>query len=644
MDEMIESRVSHVLVATDQSAGGERATAWAAELASARGARLTLVQIVDSAGNGVDVQRLESDLRERAAALGARSRVIVSADIARAIIDVSTEERADVLVVGNAGMRGRKEFLLGNVANRITHSAPCTTVIVQSTDEPTIHAAASHDTDPRRLGRAVEILRVFARSGLRRALTDRPGDADAHVRAKALRCTLEELGPTFCKLGQILSTRPDLVPPEYIDELVALQSDVPPMTEAEVVSVMQQELLVPWEDVFDDIDPAPLAAGTIGQVHRARLADGTRVVVKVQRPNAAEVIHRDLALLGSVAQGAGISRKLSAVVDLPALVGELSASLEVELDFRKEAEHLDRMTEVLSGYRRLGVPRCHHEFSTQRLLVMDEIQGVPVDQAPPGPDRELAARELLAACFHQVLSAGFFHGDPHPGNLMWADGRIWLLDLGMVGEVDEATRRQLLLLLLAFWQGDTAFLADVTLALAPNADLGAVDVEGFEASLGDLVASTRGASLAELEIGPLLQQITEISVRHHVPIPSSLAMVGKALAQVQSTVVTLAPDVDLFEEARRFFTRDLIRRLTGATDTESLLYEAEKLRYRVTAISDLVATATGARPGRRLEIGFASERLERTLKRTGRTVALGLIGGAALVAAGIAAAARSAKR
>jgi predicted unusual protein kinase regulating ubiquinone biosynthesis (AarF/ABC1/UbiB family) len=251
---------------------------------------------------------------------------------------------------------------------------------------------------------------------------------------------------------------------------------------------------------------------------------------------------------------------------------------------------------------------------------------------------------LLAACFHQVLSAGFFHGDPHPGNLMWADGRIWLLDLGMVGEVDEATRRQLLLLLLAFWQGDTAFLADVTLALAPNADLGTVDVDGFEASLGDLVASTRGASLAELEIGPLLQQITEISVRHHVPIPSSLAMVGKALAQVQSTVVTLAPDVDLFEEARRFFTRDLIRRLTGATDTESLLYEAEKLRYRVTAISDLIATAAGARPGRRLEIGFASERLERTLKRTGRTVAVGLIGGAALVAAGIAAAGRSAKR
>ena len=214
----------------------------------------------------------------------------------------------------------------------------------------------------------------------------------------------------------------------------------------------------------------------------------------------------------------------------------------------------------------------------------------------------------------------------------------------MVGEVDEEARRQLLLLLLSFWQGDAAFLADLTLALAPGADLGQVDIEGFEASLSELVDSTRRASLADLEIGPLLPQITEISIRHHVPIPSSLAMVGNALAQVQSTVVTLAPDVDLFEEARRFFTRDLIRRLTGATDAASLLYEAEKLRYRVTAISDVIATATGARPGRRLEIGFASERLERTLKRTARTVAVGLVGGGALIAAGIAAASRSSRR
>ena len=362
-------------------------------------------------------------------------------------------------------MRGRKEFLLGNVANRVTHLARCTVTVVNT------GAAGGPDDDPasapdRLDGRAREIARVLGPTVVRglagRALR-RPPDAQA---PQQLREAFEELGPTFGKLGQMLSTRPDLVAPEYIEELRSLQSSVPPMTEAEVVAVMEQELGVPWEDVFGSIDPAHLAAGTIGQVHRATLADGRRVVVKVQRPGAAAVIDQDLTLLGRVTSPLAHADRIRRVIDLPTVVDQLGSSLRSELDFRMEAENLDRMAASLERYDRLAVPRCHHELSSSRLLVMDEIPGVPLAEAPAGPERSAAARQLLQAFYQQVLEEGFFHADPHPGNLMWADDRIWLLDLGMVGTLDDEIRQQLMLLLLAFAQGDGTMLAELALDLA----------------------------------------------------------------------------------------------------------------------------------------------------------------------------------
>ena len=212
--------------------------------------------------------------------------MVIGDEIAELIVEAAEAVDADVLVVGNNGMRGRREFLLGNVANRVTHLARCTVTVVNTT------ADGAQDVEPvassgRRDRRAEEIARVLGPTVLRalagRAL-GRGGDAAGPQR---LREAFEALGPTFGKLGQMLSTRPDLVAPEYIEELQRLQSSVPPMSEAEVVTVMEQELGVPWEDVFGSIDPHHLAAGTIGQVHRATLADGRRVVVKVQRPGAA---------------------------------------------------------------------------------------------------------------------------------------------------------------------------------------------------------------------------------------------------------------------------------------------------------------------------------------------------------------------
>src|SRR5262249_33698621 len=249
--------------------------------------------------------------------------------------------------------------------------------------------------------RAAQITAIVAKHGLKAA------SGDAADRPARLRAALEDLGPTFCKLGQILSTRPDLIPPEVVGELSKLQDDVPPLTEAEVVQVMEEELGVPWEDVFESIEPVPLAAGTIGEVHRAKLETGERVVVKVQRPDAAEEIERDLGLFALFAEKAEGRDALSGLIDIPAVVEHLSPSLRRELDFREEAAHIDRMREVIAPYPRLGVPVVRHELSSRRLLVMDEIKGGPLSNAPAGAARREAAAQLLEAFYRQVLTEGF---------------------------------------------------------------------------------------------------------------------------------------------------------------------------------------------------------------------------------------------
>ncbi|MCP9475692.1 MAG: AarF/UbiB family protein, partial [Nitrospira sp.] len=459
------------MVGTDRSKTADHAVQWAAEFANRYGAELFVVQVIvpqqptatefgaaeqtraEAAGD--ELTRIVTQLAgERGHAL-----VAVDSDPALTIVRAAEREAIDVLVVGNSGMAGRKEFLLGNVPNRISHNARCTVIIVntlQAVGEPGPEAApifqrSTEDSspEPRLGGRAVRIATVMAKHGVKE-LFSRPDQADVSTRrqqAKRLRSALEELGPTFSKLGQILSTRPDLLPAEYIEELALLQSRVPPMPESEVVRVAEQELGVPWEDVFESIDPRPLAAGTIAQVHRATLENGDRVVVKVQRPTARADIEQDLALFEIFARQVGRRPALQQVVDIEAVFKHLSTSLQRELDFRQEIENIQRMRTVLADYDRLAVPAVHQELSTARLLVMEEIQGIPIAQAPEGRERIEAARQLLEGFYKQIIVEGFFHADPHPGNLMWWKDRVYLLDFGMVGAIDAGLREHLLLML-----------------------------------------------------------------------------------------------------------------------------------------------------------------------------------------------------
>jgi predicted unusual protein kinase regulating ubiquinone biosynthesis (AarF/ABC1/UbiB family) len=481
------------------------------------------------------------------------------------------------------------------------------------------------------LGRAAEIGRVLARHGLRER-----GDGSRAAQAKRLRAALEELGPTFAKLGQVLSTRPDLMPPEFIEELAMLQEEVTPLTEAEVVAVMEEELRVPWEDVFESIEPAPLAAGTIGQVHRAMLETGERVVVKVQRPNARPDIERDLGLLERFAERTADRPAFRQVIDTPVVVQHLSDSLRRELDFRQEMANMERMRDVLAPYPRLAVPRVYGELSTARLLVMEEVRGVPVREAPVGDERRDAARQLLESFYHQILGVGFFHADPHPGNMKWWDGRLYFLDFGMVGEVAPETRQQLLLLILAFSREDVPFLADILILLSGGTPSPDLDVATYHADIGALMRRHKSSTLNEIELGPVLQDLTEISTRHEIRLPASLALTGKALAQMQLAAAELDPELDPLSVASRFFVGNLTSRLRDRLDIQQLIYDAQKTRVRFGRIAEAFERLTGARAGPSLQVRFTgTERLEDTIRRAARRLALALTAGTCIVAAAI---------
>jgi ubiquinone biosynthesis protein len=650
--------LNRILVATDRSESADRAVDWAAQLANRYEAELLLLQVLvpqnqpgtaagqaeatRAAAAGEDLTRFAHEL----AGPRGKAHVVVDTDPSRAILRTIEEADVDAVVVGNVGMAGRREFLLGNIPNRISHNARCTVIIVNTAElgngqivtRPRWAYPEGEEpkaqVEGRLLGRAARIGQVMAKEGLKELFAKgRDDEVSMRTRAVRFRRALEELGPTFAKLGQILSTRPDLLPPAFVEELATLQDNVPPLVEAEVVKVMEEELGVPWEDVFESIGPVPMAAGTIAEVHRATLADGERVVVKVQRPTAEDEIMQDLGLLEKFAQKTADRPAFRQLVDMGAILEHLSESLRRELDFRTEAENIERMREVLQPYPRLAVPDVYKELSSKRLLVLEEIQGVAIRNAPQSDARKEAARQLLESYYAQILTDGFFHADPHPGNLMWWNDTIYFLDFGMVGELGADVRELLMLLLMAFWQEDVGFLSDVTLMLAGEDQRADIDLDGFQEELRNLLNKYRHMSLKEIQLGPILQEITEISIRHDVRLPASLALTGKALAQMQLATAELDPTLDPFSVAGSFVMKGLMARMRGSIDPKRLFYEAQKVKVRFARLIEAVERLSGSRPGPKLTVNFrGTEGLETTIRRAARRLTLGLTAGGGLIA------------
>jgi predicted unusual protein kinase regulating ubiquinone biosynthesis (AarF/ABC1/UbiB family) len=335
------------------------------------------------------------------------------------------------------------------------------------------------------------------------------------------------------------------------------------------------------------------------------------------------------------AEKVGKRPALNRVIDMEAVFKHLSTSLHRELDFRQEADNIGRMQGVLAGYDRLAVPIVYRDLSTSRLLVMEEIQGIPIKQAPIGPERIQAARQLLESYYKQIIVDGFFHADPHPGNLMWWKNRVYFLDFGMVGEVGADFREHLLLLLMALWQEDAAFVTDITLMMTGAIDCNDLDVPRFQSEIAEVMVKYRTASLAEMQIGPILQEMSAVSLRHGVPLPASLTLAIKALAQVQLATADLDPALDPYDIAGKFLTRWVVKRMGATLNPKTLVYQAQKFKVRALRVIEAVEHLIGASPGQKLVVNFRANSLEDMVRRTGRRLALGLTAAASVLASGL---------
>jgi ubiquinone biosynthesis protein len=445
-----------------------------------------------------------------------------------------------------------------------------------------------------RLSRYTEIARFLAKYGR--------GDLFAHDpspgEAEALASDLEALGPTFIKFGQLLSTRADLLPRPYLDALARLQDAVAPFPFEQVEAIVQEELGLRLSKGFIEFDRVPIAAASLGQVHRAVLRGGRDVAVKIQRPGIRDEVLRDLEMLDEMAGLAdrfGSHRAISA----RRVLHEFRRSLLAELDYQQEAQHLVTVSHQLRDFERIIIPLPIDDYTTSRVLTMDFIRGTKIT-AVSGVERTefdgtVLADDLFRAYLQQILIDGVFHADPHPGNVFLTDDhRLALVDLGMVGRIDPALQELLLRLLLAIGEGRGDEAADVAIALGEHRD--EFDEAAMRRSIADLVGRYHQAPLRELRAGRVMLEMSRCGTEHGLNLSPEMAMLGKTLLNLDEIGRTLAPDFNVNEAVRRNATGLMRRRMMKAASPGNVFAAmldvkefAERLPARVNRILDSVA-------------------------------------------------------
>jgi predicted unusual protein kinase regulating ubiquinone biosynthesis (AarF/ABC1/UbiB family) len=417
-----------------------------------------------------------------------------------------------------------------------------------------------------RTRRALHVGRVARRSGILRVLAEIGvrGRRDAtREGARAFRAALEELGTTYIKLGQLLSSRPDLLPDQYIEELSHLVDEVAPVPFVDIQAVILAEL---GDDVFERIDPEPLATASIAQTHRALLKSGRDVVVKVRRPGIVEHVELDLSVIRSTAKLLSGHSETAQLLQLEALADELEVHLRGELDFVEEAHNTELISRLVEDYDRIFVPKVIRPYVTERVLVLEYVEGEKVAAGHPlAPDvaHELA-RQFFSAYVHQVVVEGVYHADPHAGNiLLTPDGRLALLDFGLLGRLDDDTRRGLSLLLLAIAQNRADDVADLILSLSLTGVKS--DQPSFVHDVRRKLPRFHWRPLSGIRAGESLADLQRIALEHNIALPTSFALVGKTLAQADAIARVLEPELDpialLEEEAIEVMLVEAERRL-----------------------------------------------------------------------------------
>ncbi len=419
------------------------------------------------------------------------------------------------------------------------------------------------------------------------------------AKADELAADLEKLGPTFIKLGQLLSSRVELLPQAYLDALARLQDKVEPFSFDEVEKTVCSELGVRMSKAFSDFDVRPMAAASLGQVHRARLRDGRQVAVKVQRPRIREAMFEDLDAIDEIAEFLDNHTAVGKRYEFCKMLDEFRKSLVRELDYRQEANNLTTIGENLRSFPHVIVPEPIADYSSARVLTMEHVHGKKITDLSPLARMEFdggaLAEELFRAYLQQILVDGFFHADPHPGNVFITDDyRIALIDLGMVGRVTPGLQEQLLQLLLAISEGRGGDAAAISIKVGEKKEDFAE--KEFTSRISEIVAQQEGATVEQMQVGRLVLEVTQACAENGVRVPAEMTMLGKTLLNLDQVGRAIEPTFDPNASIRRNAAQIMQQRLmkslspgnlfSGVLELKDLV---QRLPARLNKIIDAIA-------------------------------------------------------
>ena len=471
----------------------------------------------------------------------------------------------------------------------------------------------------RNLGRLSEIAQVAVRHGFGYLVEGRRHtELEGSARGRHLRDMLDELGPTFVKFGQLLSTRPDVVPPDIIAELRSLQDDVRSFPYAEVERTVQEDLGQPIERLFTEFDETPLAAASIGQVHRATLPNGRQVVVKVQRPNAPKQIEADLSLLYQAARLAKERIRALDFIDTNDIVDEFARSIRQELDYRMEGRNADAFHKDFAGYPHVAVPRVYWTYTRARVLTLERLEGVQLADLDfehwSLDQRRRLAYLITEAWMTMIFRNGFFHGDPHPANIMvLAPDRIGLVDFGLTGKLTDDDMSKLTRLFID--------AASENIEMLPRRlwDLGVrypkEREDQFLAELREMYYRYYGATLQEIDPIQVIREAFSLIYAMNLRLPTRFVMLDKAIATLGSVGVELYPDFNVFEVAKPYARDLMLERFTPRRVIARARRESWKLgMYAAELPHQIHDTLEQVRDGQ-IEVGFVHKGLDDLLAK-----------------------------
>jgi ubiquinone biosynthesis protein len=451
--------------------------------------------------------------------------------------------------------------------------------------------------------------------------------------AARFRQLLAELGPTFTKLGQLLSTRPDLLPAHWIDELESLQDACPPLPAAEIRREIERGLGRPVSELFATLEEAPLASASIAQVHLATTHRGERVVVKVQRPGIRDHVESDLALLYYLATLLEAVIEETGVHTPTGIIEEFDRTVHEELDFTNEARNATEMRKAAAEREFLVIPRVHEELSCSTILTLDYVDGTKVSEvtAEAGFDVERVARNVIEAAFRQLFEDGLFHGDPHPGNILVLPGnRIALLDFGLVGRLSRAQQGALVTLIVAVALRDPESVARAINRIGlPDAHTPIAD---FRDDIQRILDAYIGLKLDEIRTTTLLRDLLDLAVRHRIRVPKEYAVLAKASITIEGIIRRLYPKLDVLEVGLPYAKELLLARFNPSDASSTLLKSLLKLQGLAEDVPSQLTQILVDLEGGKFRVNVQSEGLEHV---GGHIRALAVVLSSAILAAGL---------